>query len=127
MIVRDTQVLWRRSHRYRWAILPLTKELRQVYSADQLAQFGAPQGLTGLITLETFSKLIIEAVGYQQRAQISERENYTQSVTDRTRKRDILAKKKDVSRRFSHWLPSKSILTKTKTMKLWVYFSQVTP
>ena len=46
------------------------------------------------------------------------RENYTQSVTDRTRKRDILAKRKDVSRRFSHWLPSKSTLTKTNTVKL---------
>ena len=46
------------------------------------------------------------------------RENCTQSVTDRTRKRDILAKKKDVSRRFSHWLPSKSTLTKANTVKL---------
>ena len=46
------------------------------------------------------------------------RENYTQSVTDRTRKRDILAKRKDVSKRFSHWLPSKSTLTKTNTVKL---------
>ena len=46
------------------------------------------------------------------------RENYTQSVTDRTRKRDILAKRKDVSRRFSHWLPSKSTLTKANTVKL---------
>ena len=34
------------------------------------------------------------------------RENYTQSVTDRTRKRDILVKKKDVLRSFSHLLPS---------------------
>ena len=41
-------------------------------SADQLVQFGAPQGLTGLITLETFSKLIVEAGGCQQRARISE-------------------------------------------------------
>ena len=56
-----------------WAILPLTLELRQVYSADQLAQFGAPKGLTRLITLETFSRLIVKAGGYQQRAQISER------------------------------------------------------
>ena len=46
------------------------------------------------------------------------RENYIQSVTDRTRKRDILAKRKDVSRRFSHWLPSKSTLTKANTVKL---------
>ena len=36
-----------------------------------LAQFGAPQGLTRLITLETFNKLIVEASGYQ-RAHISE-------------------------------------------------------
>ena len=41
------------------------------YSADQLPQFGAPKGLTKLIILETFSKLIEEACGYQQRAQIS--------------------------------------------------------
>ena len=47
--------------------------MRQVYSADHLAQFGAPLGLTGLITLETFSKIIVEAGGYQQRALISER------------------------------------------------------
>ena len=33
------------------------------------------------------------------------RENYTQSVTDRTRKRDILVKKKDVLRSFSRLLP----------------------
>ena len=46
------------------------------------------------------------------------RENYAQSVTDITRKRDILAKRKDVSRLFSHWLPSKSTLTKTNTVKL---------
>ena len=52
---------------------PLTLKLRQVNSADQLAQFGAPQGLTRRITLETFSKLIVEAGGYQQRAHISER------------------------------------------------------
>ena len=44
--------------------------------------------------------------------------NYTQSVTDRTRKRDILAKRKYVSRRFSYWLPSKSTLTNTNTVKL---------
>ncbi|CAH3142859.1 unnamed protein product, partial [Pocillopora meandrina] len=42
-------------------------------SADQLAQFGALQRLTRLITLETFRKLIVEAGGYKQRAQISER------------------------------------------------------
>ena len=47
-------------------MLPLNLELRQVYSAHQLAQFGAPQGLTRLIILETFSKLIVEAGGYQQ-------------------------------------------------------------
>ena len=47
--------------------------MRQVYSADQLTQFRAPLGLTGLITLETFSKIIVEASGYQQRALISER------------------------------------------------------
>ncbi|RMX58108.1 hypothetical protein pdam_00000090 [Pocillopora damicornis] len=64
MTARDTQ---------RWATLPLTLELRQVYSADQLAQFGAPQGLTRLIALETFSKLIVEVGGYQQRARIPER------------------------------------------------------
>ena len=46
------------------------------------------------------------------------RENYIQSVTDRTRKRDILAKRKDVSRRFSHWLPSKSTLPKANIVKL---------
>ena len=46
-----------------------------VYSADQLAQFGAPQGLTRLIALETFSKLIVKTGGYQQLAQISERES----------------------------------------------------
>ena len=34
------------------------------------------------------------------------RENYTQSVTDRTRKRDILVKKKDLLRSFSLLLPS---------------------
>ena len=55
------------------AILPLTLELRQVYNTDQPAQFGAPQGLTRLITLENFSKLIVEAGGYQQRTHISER------------------------------------------------------
>ena len=53
-------------------ILLLTLELRQVYSADLLAHFGAPQGLTTLITLKTFSKVIVEANSYQQRAQISE-------------------------------------------------------
>ena len=47
--------------------------MRQVYSTDHLAQFGEPLGLTGLITLETFSKIIVEAGGYQQRALISER------------------------------------------------------
>ena len=47
--------------------------MRQVYSADQLAKFGASQGLTRLIILETFDKLIVEAGGYQQRVQISER------------------------------------------------------
>ena len=73
MIARDTQILKRRLQKWRRAILPLTLKLRQVYSADQLAQFGAPQGLTRLITLETFSKLIVEAGGYQQRAHISER------------------------------------------------------
>ena len=83
---------------------------------EALAQFGALQGLTRLITSETFSKLAVEAGG--QRAQISEhghRENYTQSVTDRTRKRDFLANSKDVLRRFSHSLPSKSTLTKANT------------
>ena len=49
------------------------------------------------------------------------RENYTQSVTDRTRKRDTLAKRKDVSRLFNHWLPSKSTLTKANTVDFgWV-------
>ena len=43
------------------------------------------------------------------------RENYTQSVTDRTRKRDILAKRNDVLRRFSHSLPCKRTLTKANT------------
>ncbi|RMX56829.1 hypothetical protein pdam_00009932 [Pocillopora damicornis] len=47
----------------------------RVYSADQLAQFGAPQGLTRLIALETFSKQIVKTGGYQQLAQISERES----------------------------------------------------
>ena len=53
--------------------LPLALELRQVYNADQPAQFGAPEGPTRLITLETFSKLIVEAGGYQQHKHISER------------------------------------------------------
>ncbi|RMX41312.1 hypothetical protein pdam_00018342, partial [Pocillopora damicornis] len=43
------------------------------------------------------------------------RENYTQSVTEGTRKRDILAKRKDVLRRFSHSLPSRRTLTKANT------------
>ena len=46
------------------------------------------------------------------------RENYTQSVIDRTRKPDVLAKRMDVSRRFSHRLPSKSNLKKANTVKL---------
>ena len=92
--------------------------LRQVYCADQLAQFGAPQGLTRLITLETFSKLIVEVGGYQQRAKIPERGSSRELYPIRHRKRDILAKRKDVSRRFSHWLPSKSTLTKANTVKL---------
>ena len=49
---------------------------------------------------------------------VGNRENYTQSVTDRTRKRDILAERKDVSRHFSNWLPSKSTLAKANTVKL---------
>ena len=73
MIARDAQILKRRSQKLRRAILPLTLELRQVYRADQLAQFGAPQGLTRRITLETFSKLIVEAGGCQKHAHISER------------------------------------------------------
>ena len=48
----------------------------------------------------------------------SHRENYTQSVTDRTRKQDILTKRMDVSRPFSLWLPSKSTLTKTNIVNL---------
>ena len=78
-------------------------------------------------------KLILARIGFfgdyegrdftiylKYRAQLGVRfsENYTQSVTDRKTKRDILAKRNYVSRRFSHWLPSKSTLTKTNTVKL---------
>ncbi|RMX38539.1 hypothetical protein pdam_00010247 [Pocillopora damicornis] len=44
MIARDTQIL--------------TLELRQVYGVDSLAQFGAPQGLTKVIRLEIFHKVL---------------------------------------------------------------------
>ena len=55
-------MVWRR------VILPLTLELRQVYSANLLTQFESPQGLTRLITSETSSKLIVEVGGYQRYA-----------------------------------------------------------
>ena len=44
MIARDTQIL--------------TLQLRQVYDVDSLAHFGAPQGLTKVIRLEIFHKVL---------------------------------------------------------------------
>ena len=44
MIARDTQIL--------------TLQLRQVYDVDSLAHFGAPQGLSKVIRLEIFHKVL---------------------------------------------------------------------
>ena len=63
------------------------------------------------------SKIVVMINNVHRSLNAGHRENYTQSVTDRTRQRNILAKRKDASRRFSRWLPSKSTLTKANTVK----------